>query len=299
MRIEDLRVFLHVARHRSLHRAASVLGVTQSALSKTLARLESGAGGALFERSPRGVVLTSMGQDVIEHARTVITAMDDLYARLDQQRAARAGRVRLAVLPHLVPTLVSPLLAHFLARRPAASFSVHTMLSPQLLGALQGGEVDVACAAMPQDEVPGLAFLPLGPLRVRVVVSAAHPRLERLGDLASLAAERWLMPAQSIYLRQHLEARFAQAGLPAPRVAVESTLSQTAFTELLRHSDLAGVLPERTLGKPEGQGIVGLDGVDTAWEHELALFWRADSGHSPLAREFCDALVAWSHDADL
>lgn len=299
MRIEDLRVFLSVAQHSSLHRAASVLGVTQSALSKTLARLEAEAGGALFERTPRGVVLTVMGHSVIRHARTVVTAVDDMYAEIGSQRSARAGKVRLAALPHLVPSLVSPLLAQFLGQRPMARFSIQTMLSPQLLASLSGGEVDLACAAMPADEIPGLNFLPLGPLNVHIVASAQHPRAAGFRQLADLVHERWVVPVASIFLRQWLESLFAQAGLSAPRVAVESTLSQLAFTALLRDSELLGILPTRSLRQPEGQGIVAVPGEGMGWQHELAVFWRAEGRLSPLARDFSQALVEWSHRMEL
>ena len=99
MRLEDLQAFLKVADCGNLHRAGAVLGLTASALSKTLVRLEVAAGMPLVERTGTGVVLTAAGHSLREHAGRVALAMGDLRHDLGEQRQARAGTVRVGVLP--------------------------------------------------------------------------------------------------------------------------------------------------------------------------------------------------------
>src|SRR5690606_41990740 len=103
MRLQDLRVFLHVAEQGSLHRSAEALGLTQSALSKTLARLERQVGLQLFERTARGVTPTEAGATLMRHARQALPAMSDLEEELGGHRGARAGTRRLGSLPPLRP----------------------------------------------------------------------------------------------------------------------------------------------------------------------------------------------------
>lgn len=293
MRLEDLQAFLKVADCGNLHRAGAVLGLTASALSKTLVRLETAAGMPLVERTGTGVVLTAAGHSLREHAGRVALAMGDLHHDLGEQRQARAGTVRVGVLPFLMASMLSPLLARFIANRPLAQFAIETQLSARLVELLQRGELDLALVARPDRLPPDLAWQPLWPLQLRVVLRAGHPRRAQLHTLADLSAERWALPATSLYLRQWLDERFTGAGLPPPRVAVDSTASPSAFGELLRQSDLLGVMPPPVLQQAEGQGLVALAGDDLLWERELAVFWRKTGRLSPVARDFLDAVVQW------
>lgn len=293
MRLEDLQAFLKVAEQGNLHRASASLGVTASALSKTLARLETALGLQLVERTGTGVVLTSAGSALCAHAGRVALAMGDLHSDMGEQRLARAGTVRVGVLPVLMSSMLSPLLARFIAHRPLAQFAVETQLSARLIDLLQRAELDLALAALPDRIPPDLAWQPLGPLQLRVVLRSGHPRRAQLITLADLSAERWALPATSLYLRQWLDERFTGAGLPPPRVAVESTASPSTFSELLRQSDLLGVMPPPTLQQAEGQGLAALAGDDLLWERELAVFWRSTGYLSPMARDFRDAVVQW------
>ena len=291
MRLEDLQAFLQLAEHGNLHRAADACGVTQSALSKTLARLEAENGLRLMERSGHGVALTQAGLSLQAHAQRVLRAMGDLRGDMAEQRQARAGAVRIGVLPHLMSTLLSPLLARFVAQRPLAQFSIEAHLSARLLALLQRAEVDLVLAARP-DRVPrDLQWRSLGPLDLRVTLRADHPRRAQLLTLEDLSRERWALPATSLYLRHWLDERFTEAGLPAPRVAVESTASPAAFTELLRQSDLLGVMPVPLLRQAEGQGLAVLPGDALLWRRELGLFWRATGYLSPVCVDFRDAVL--------
>ncbi|WP_245176002.1 LysR substrate-binding domain-containing protein [Cupriavidus sp. AcVe19-6a] len=173
------------------------------------------------------------------------------------------------------------------------AFSIETHLSPRLLGALQSGEVDLVCGATPVDVPPGISWTSLGPVTLHIVTRADHPRRDKLQRLADLGHERWALPASSLYLRQAFDERFQSLGLPPPLVAVESTTSPTAFAELLRHSDLLGLLPPRFLKQADGHGLAMLDGPGMTWQHELAVCWRGTGYLSPLAKDFRDAMVEW------
>lgn len=293
MRLEDLDAFVTVAKHGNLHRAADALGLTQSALSKALARLEAETGLQLMERSARGVVLTPVGASLQRRAAAVLVSVRDMKGEMEDQRAARSGLVRLGTVPHLIASLLSPLLARFFANRPLATFSIESRMSAQLLEMLQDGSLDLVVAALPAAAPAGLERHALGPLTMQVVARAGHPRRDRFHTLSDLAGERWALPAPSLYLRQWVEEKFAAAGQPPPRAAVESTASPVAFAELLRHSDLLGIMPPRVLQRAEGEGLQPITGEGMAWSHELAICWRRNAYLSPVCRDFRDALIDW------
>lgn len=294
MRIDDLRAFVLVAGHGSLQRAASHIGVTQSALSKALARLEAEADVRLFDRTSRGVRLTTVGELLLEQARKVVLANNDLDGVVDAQRAARVGKVRVSATPQLVSWFLTPVVTQFLARRPLASFAIDTRLTVGSLLALQSGEVDFACGGITAD-VPGdLEHIPLRSLDLCIIARADHPRLRNLKTLADMAGERWALPQPSSSLYQALADRFTALDLPAPKVAVEWTGSGVPIGELIRHSDLLGLLPKRVVAEPEGRGLAIVGALDAARQPQVRLFWRLDGYLSPLCLEFREAVIAYS-----
>lgn len=296
MRIDDLEFFVAVAEHGSQQRAAEACGLSQSALSKAMARLEAEAGLALFERAAKGLALTRAGEGMLAHARGVLQSMQGLRSALDEQRASRAGQVRLGSIPFLMPSLVSPLLARFFVQRPLATFSIETQLSARLMALLRQGDIDLALVAVPAQLPAQVECSLLGPMRMQIVAREDHPRRAMLRGWPDLAGERWAMPAASLYLRQWLDEKFALAGLAPPRVAVESTASPVAFAQLLRQSDLLGLMLSRVLQQPEGQGLAALAGEGMAWSHGLAVCWRGDSQPSPLCLDFREAVIQWCRD---
>ncbi|QQX82840.1 LysR family transcriptional regulator [Cupriavidus necator] len=298
MRIDDLRAFMLVAQHGSLHRATEHMGVTQSALSKALGRLEADAGMRLFERSPRGVTLTLVGESLLARARQVVLATHDFEQEVEAQRAARSGKIRLAATPYLVATVLTPVIARFLARRPLASFAVETRLTQGAIQALQSGEADFACGGLTADVPDDVCRAPLQPLHLRIVTREDHPRRPTFRTLADLVNERWALPQTSSSLYQVLADPFAELGLPPPRVAVEWTGSGVPIAELLRNTDLLGLLPHRTLTGPDGRGLCVIADGERLREPEVALLWRDDGYLSPLCLEFREALVGFSREGE-
>src|SRR6195952_3092479 len=80
--IAPLRSVVAVADCGGFHRAATVLPLTQSAVSQHVRRIEAVVGGPVVERSGRGVAFTELGHRVLAHARTILSAHDDALVDL-------------------------------------------------------------------------------------------------------------------------------------------------------------------------------------------------------------------------
>ena len=85
MEFRHLRYFVAVAEERHFSRAARRVGIEQSPLSRAIRALEQDLGVRLFERSTRGSKLTSAGEILLRHARTIVALTD--RARLAAQAA--------------------------------------------------------------------------------------------------------------------------------------------------------------------------------------------------------------------
>jgi DNA-binding transcriptional LysR family regulator len=113
---DDLRVFLDVARVGSLTRAARMLKVDHSTVSRRLTRLEYAIGATLFERGRGGVTLTEMGVAVMRRAEELATGIRHL--RADIGGSAAVGLVRLATMEGIASLWLTPRLRALQARAP-------------------------------------------------------------------------------------------------------------------------------------------------------------------------------------
>lgn len=98
MELRQLEYFAAVARHRHFGRAATEVYVTQSALSQQIARLEAELGVKLLARTAKGVEMTPAGEELNDHAATILHQVASARAAIDGHRvpsAASPGSPRL------------------------------------------------------------------------------------------------------------------------------------------------------------------------------------------------------------
>ena len=123
---KHLDAFLIVARERSFTRAAAQLGVSQSALSHTIRKLEAGLGLRLLSRSTRRVSPTAAGQRLIEAIGPRFAEIDAELDALTALRDTPAGSIRLTAGEHALRTVIWPRLDPFLVRYPDIRVEVTT-----------------------------------------------------------------------------------------------------------------------------------------------------------------------------
>lgn len=109
-------VFVKVAETRSFVAAGRLLGVSASAVGKSVARLEEKLGVRLFHRSTRSVTLTAEGALFLERSRRILAEIEAAQQELSQASAAPRGRLRVS-LP-MVSSLVLPVLGEFMRAFP-------------------------------------------------------------------------------------------------------------------------------------------------------------------------------------
>lgn len=147
MELDQLRHFLKVAELGNFTRAAGQVGLSQPALSRSVARLEAELGRPLFERQPRRAALTDAGRQLLDRARAILSMADDLKAELSDD--GQSGRVRVAAIPTIAPYLLPGCLQSFHRRYPLVQTVVSEDTTDNLLRKVADGDVDVAIAALP------------------------------------------------------------------------------------------------------------------------------------------------------
>jgi LysR family hydrogen peroxide-inducible transcriptional activator len=106
MNLQDLRYLVAIADHRHFGRAAEACFVSQPTLSTQLRKLEKELGVDLVERNPRHVMLTEIGERVVERARTMLREEAAIGEIARQAQDPEAGTVRIGLFPTLGPYLL-------------------------------------------------------------------------------------------------------------------------------------------------------------------------------------------------
>ncbi len=120
-----LSAFTVVAAERSFTRAATKLGMSQSALSHAMRSLEERLGMALLSRTTRSVATTEAGEELLRSLRPAFEDIDAGLARLGAKRSTPCGTVRLTMVKHAAMSVVRPALPAFLAAYPDIKVEVH------------------------------------------------------------------------------------------------------------------------------------------------------------------------------
>lgn len=147
MQLEQLRHFVKIAELRSFTRAAEATGLSQSALSRSIARLEADLGLPLFERQLRQVELTDSGHLLLQRAGLILSLVDDVRAEIHDDGVT--GRIRVGAIPTIAPYLLPKLLQQFKPLAPDASVVIQEDTTDVLLKSLADGTLDLAILALP------------------------------------------------------------------------------------------------------------------------------------------------------
>lgn len=140
--LNSLRVFLRVAQFRSFKAAAASLGLTSSAVSKAITRLEVEVGVGLLQRTTRSVGLTEDGTVFFENCKQILGEIEQAENLLSRATAGPYGRLRIHMTEGFGRRVVMPLMHRFLARHPA--LTVSTELSDRAVDiANEGFDVDI------------------------------------------------------------------------------------------------------------------------------------------------------------
>ncbi|PMS15463.1 LysR family transcriptional regulator [Trinickia dabaoshanensis] len=150
--LKELKTFLAVVRHGTFARAGGQIGLTQSAVSAQIQRLEDELGFALFDRTGRSANLNAAGKRTFEVAQELF----EVYARLATQGAASESRglLRVGAITSVQSSLLVDAIQRFRAASPGWRIRVSPGVSLNLLAQVDSGELDLAVIIKPPFALP-------------------------------------------------------------------------------------------------------------------------------------------------
>lgn len=244
LRMKQLQLLIALDDHKSMHKAAGAMAMTQSAASKALQELESMLEAPLFERSKNGMIANQFGHCVIRYARLLATDLGALCEDIAELRSGRGGRLAIGAIMGAIPGMVA-VLNELHASQPNLSIEIVEDTSARMLQQLDEGRLDLVIGRAAVSADPArYRYQALGDEPLSVVVGSAHPLLSRKAvTLRDLAGHRWVTYPSHMPLHALLEREMDLAGM-SMQVSPISTASTFVTVALLQQAgDLVSVLP--------------------------------------------------------
>lgn len=205
----DLRIFLTVARSKTLSSAAKQLAVDDSTVSRRITHLEYHLNSALLERDYQGIHLTPQGERLLQHVEEMERAALSLIESVSNTVSETHGRVRVASMEGIATLYLAGQFATLKARHP--SLQVELVTSSTMIH-VNRREADIFLSFFPL-EARGLDALPIGEFSLYLYASKSyltqngcpkskkdlinHDFISYINDLIQLDTVRWLDEAIS------------------------------------------------------------------------------------------------------
>ena len=231
--LHEFDAVLAIARRGSFRAAAIDLGMSATALSNAIAKLEGQLGVRLFNRTTRSVSLTEAGHRFVEQ---VTPALRDIHNALDTVRSQQdtpAGTLRINTFANAACEIMEPLVLECLRRFPGVRID---MVTEGALSDIVANGFDFGVRS--RDLVPSdMIAIPIGPVRHHVVVAAPaylasrpHPRVP--ADLLAHDCIRIRLPNGAMFRWQfEAEGQPLHLEVDGPLILDESSVAWMAVLE--------------------------------------------------------------------
>lgn len=283
--VQQLRYAVAVADERHFGRAAQSCFISQPALSNQIRELETKLGVQLFERTPRGVLVTPTGVEVIDRARRILSELDDLCEAAGDAGGELGGSLRLGVIPTIAPYLLPRAVPLIEAAHPGVELYLREDRTEPLIAQLQAGDLDLLLLALPLLR-PGIDELALYDEPFLLAVPEHHPLARRRRcTLADLAGERLVLLEEGHCLRDQALAVCDLAGHDS-LVEVQGT-SLPTVVQMVGSGLGVTLLPATALERDvhPSERVVVRALRPTAPSRSVGLAWRSSSARAATYRE--------------
>ena len=277
----QVAAFTEAARRRSFSRAAESLGVTQSAVTQHVARLEDIVGTPLFVRRREGLELTTAGRDLFAISERLRTLEELIEERIGDYNALAAGSISIGAN---APRPAMPIIAAFAASHPQVEIDFTLMSWDLAMRRLRDRELDAAFVVDPAP-IDGLGVHPLGRTEYRAFVNLDHRLASRDSiSFGELAGEAVIVPEDGSLTQRVVLSKAEALGVTLSRVIKTSTFPMVK--EAVLHGVGVGLMLAD--GQFPSRNLKAIRVEEMPESYTNCLVVPADKGSLRLVRAFVD-----------
>lgn len=206
MDIAELRAFVVVAETASFSAAAERLFITQPAVSKRIASLETELGTALFDRIGRTIQLTEAGNNLLPRSREILAQLNDLKHTADNLGQRVAGPLNMATSHHVGLHRLPPALQQFTHEFPEVELNLEFLASEVACESVLSGRLELAVVTLPDVPDPQLKLLPVWQDPLLLVAAKNHAlTAAKMVTRAELVSYPAILPGPDTVTRAQVE----------------------------------------------------------------------------------------------
>ena len=268
--------------------AAAMLGMTQSAVSRTISILEKRIGEPLFVSGRRPMQPTPLGEQLGLQGQAILASSRKAAEIIRSFKSGSSGRVRIGGVPFFMDAVVSPMIASFERGEPGIMVQQSYGNYPDLVAELDSGQIDLAVTPTGSlDLRADLSFEPILPARNVLACGAGHP-LMRKRNLATedIVTYPWVAPLPGSPLVLDLHNILLTLGLSevSLRYAGGSLMSVMNY---LMGTDALALMPHSVAYAVRGENKISVIPLDIPQpERALGIMTRRKPYSNPAGRKF-------------
>ncbi len=245
MTLTQLEYLTAIANYRSFGEAAKHCFVSQPSLSIQIKKLEEELGVIVFDRSKKPLLVTEVGQIIIDQAREVLRETKKINQLVKMQEDRIEGRLHIGIIPTLSPYLTPLFIKNFIQKYPDIDIIIEELISEEIIDKLNSDLLDVGLLATPLLE-PSLVEIPLFYELFVLYISTLHPLNDKTKiDFEDLDYDDlWILKRGHCFRNQSINIcgerfeenesrlRFETGSLETLRLIVEQEFGYTLLPEL-------------------------------------------------------------------
>jgi DNA-binding transcriptional LysR family regulator len=268
--------------------AAAMLGMTQSAISRTISVLEKRVGEPLFVTGRRPMQPTPLGEQLGQQGRAILASSRKAMEIIRSFKSGSSGRVRIGGVPFFMDAIVSSMIASFQRDEPGIMVQQSYGNYPDLVAELDSGVIDLAITPTGTVDLRAdLVFEPILPARNVLACGAGHPLVRKhtlvIDDIVNYP---WVAPLPGSPLVLDLHNILLTLGLSevSLRYAGGSLLSVVNY---LSGTNALAILPHSVAYAFRGESKISVIPLDIPQpERALGIMTRKKPYSNPAGRKF-------------
>jgi LysR family hydrogen peroxide-inducible transcriptional activator len=275
--IQQLTYLVALADEGSFSGAADACFISQPALSAQIKGLEIRLGQQLVERTPRGILLTHQGAQVVERARALMRDMNDLVIEAHSDGDELRRDFHISAIPTMAPYLLPALVKSFRTHHPHSQLHLHEEQTHDLVQSLRHGNIDLGLLALPIDE-PTLTSVVLANDPFLVAMSSDHKWANTTSPISldRLAKENILLLEQGHCLRDQAENLCIRSNI---KPSDFQATSLPTLVQMVAANMGITLLPQSAapIEAREGSGVITRPLRSSSAGRSIGLIWRTSS----------------------
>ncbi|MEH7748774.1 LysR family transcriptional regulator [Neobacillus drentensis] len=288
LELRQLQLFIEVAKHKSITKAAESMHLSQPALSKSIRVLEEELGMTLVIRTNKTSDLTDAGKIVLEYAQKMVGILSEMKTTLNDITNLSRGQITIG-LPPIIGSLFFPrVIAKFHHAFPNIELNITEYGGARVVKSVEEGEFELGVAVLPIDEKQFDVY-PIVEEEMKLLVFKDHRLASRkVVDIKELKEEEFIFYHEEFALNQIMRNQFIEVGFE-PKILFQSS-QWDLMTEMVAANLGITILPRSICNRAFNPDLRVIElKEDILWR--LAVITKKDRYISNAGRTFIDFIL--------